>query len=237
MRRVPSPELDRIILDVLAKRYKLLEKRGGVHLSTLNYCLTKGYLDQKSPIKPTDTELLNFATGYGLQELLFPADEAVYEKDGVTYRPDGTLQVRAGDVQKLIEIKSTRSGVKRYQEGSLPETWVTYMEGGCYIRGVASYDLGVIYLSERPSARILSETIYFDDIEIEANWKWILQRKDAFLKALEVETPPLPFTTAPAWMCESCRYINVCNAITMLNRRDQAEKDIKELWQEGGAVS
>ncbi len=226
MKRVPNPELDRIILDALARRYKLLEPRGGIHLSSLNYCLTKGYLDQKSPIEPTDTELLNFATGYGLQELLFPATEKIYVKDGITYRPDGTLPVRLQDVDRLIEIKSTRSGVKRYQEGNLPETWITYMKGGCYIREVQTYDLGVIYLSERPSARILSETILFDAAEIEDNWNWLLERKAILTEAFESGTPPKPFTTAPKWLCDNCRYKVMCDAIVILEGRKQVKEDI-----------
>lgn len=219
MKRVPNPELDRIILDALAKRYKLLEKREGIHLSSLNYCLTKGYFDLKSPIDPTDTELLNFATGYGLQELLFPADTVVYEKDGIIYRPDGTLQVNTADVQKLIEIKSTRAGVKRYEE-KLPETWISYMLGGCMIRNTTTYDLGVIYLSERPSARILSETIIFEPEEIESNWKWLLSRRDQYKIALDTDTIPQPFTTAPSWMCDSCRYKVICDSVVMIKNRE-----------------
>ena len=231
MRRVLNPEFDRIILDALAVRYKLLEKREGIHLSTLNYCLTKGYLDLASPIDPTDTELLNFATGYGLQEVMFPAtDSSIFTKDEVIYRPDGILPVKIQDVEQLVEIKSTRAGVKRYQEGNLPETWVTYMKGGCFIRGVDSYNLSVIYLAERPSAKIISETVYFDTSEIEENWQWILGRRDLYKKALETETVPQPFTTAPSWMCKNCRYKTVCDAIKMMSVRKQTEKDIKELW-------
>ena len=231
MRRVLNPEFDRIILDALAERYKLLEKREGIHLSTLNYCLTKGYLDLKSPIDPTDTELLNFATGYGLQEVMFPAtDSNIFTKDEVIYRPDGILPIRIRDVEQLVEIKSTRAGVKRYQDGDLPETWVTYMAGGCMIRNTTSYNLSVIYLAERPSAKIISETVYFDAGEIEENWQWILGRRDLYKKALETETIPQPFTTAPSWMCENCRYRTVCDAIKMMSARKQVEKDIKELW-------
>ena len=221
MERILNPELDRIILDNLAIKYKLLEKREGIHLSTLNYCLTKGYLDQRSPIDPTDTELLNFATGYGLQELMFPAskDTLPFIKDGIVYRPDGVLPVKVNDVEKLIEIKSTRSGVKRYQEGNLPETWITYMKGGCYIRGTTSYDLGVIYLSERPSAKILSETILFEPEEIKENWAWILDRKTILVRALESDTPPVPFTTSPDWLCENCRYRYVCDALIIMEAR------------------
>ena len=231
MKRVLNPELDRIILDALATRYKLREKRVGIHLSTLNYCLTKGYLDLRHPIEPTDTELLNFATGYGLQETMFPAtDDNIFIKDEVIYRPDGILPLKIQDVEQLVEIKSTRAGVKRYQEGDLPETWVTYMKGGCCIRGTQSYNLSVIYLAERPSAMIISETVYFDADEIEANWQWVLKRRDLYKEALETETVPLPFVTAPKWMCSNCRYRTICDAKKMMEVRRVAEKDIKELW-------
>ena len=215
MERILNPELDRIVLAALATRYKLLEKREGIHLSSLNYCLTKSYFDQVSPIDPTDTELLNFATGYGLQEIMFPAEMKTFEKDNILYRPDGVIQVNVRDIQ-LIEIKSTRSGVKRYQEGNLPETWITYMKGGCCIRETETYNLSVIYLAERPSARIISETILFEPEEIKSNWLWILSRKEDLEKALRDKVPPQPFTTAPAWMCESCRYKVICDAVIML---------------------
>ncbi len=221
MKRIPNPELDRIILDALATRYKLLEKREGIHLSSLVYCLTKGYFDFTSPIEPTDTELLNFATGYGLQEVMFPAETVAYEKEGILYRPDGTLQVNRQEVQTLVEIKSTRAGVKRYQEGDLPETWVKYMKGGCKIRGVTSYDLGVIYLSERPSARIISETILFEQEEIDENWEWLLQRRDQYKLAIDTETAPVPYTTAAKWMCEGCRYSTVCTALVLIGNRKE----------------
>ena len=216
MKRIDNPELDRIILNALAKRYKLLEKREGIHLSSLNYCLTKGYLDLKSPIEPTDRELLNFATGYGLQEVMFPCEAKLYEQDGITYRPDGTIQVNADDVQTLIEIKSTRSGMKRYVEGDLPATWISYMKGGCYMRGVNTYDLGVIYLSERPSALIHSETVIFEDIEITDNWRWLCGRRDIYKEAIDTDTVPPPRTTAPAWLCDGCRYSLVCSGLDMI---------------------
>jgi hypothetical protein len=216
MKRTVNPELDRIILDALAKRYKLNEKREGIHLSTLVYCLTKAYLDLRSPIEPTDAELLLFATGYGLQEVMFPSDERVFERDGIVYRPDGTLPILVNGTTKLIEIKSTRSGTKRYQEGDLPETWITYMMGGCYMMGTNTYDLGVIYLSERPHAKIISETVEFEQDELETNWSWLLARKEMYQESLDNDAPVPPFTTAKEWMCKNCRYINVCEAIRLM---------------------
>ena len=225
MRRELNPELDRIILDSLAEKYKLLEPREGVHLSSLNYCLTKAYLDLKA-----------------------------YVKDEVTYRPDGVIPISITGIERLVEMKSTRAGVKRYQEGGLPDTWITYMMGGACIRGKDSYDLAVIYLAERPTAKIISETIYFEQEELEENWRWIISRRDLYKNALATETVPTPFTTVAKWACENCRYRMLCDSIVMMSSKqgctshsptgeglgairqgvavdfERAEKDIKELW-------
>jgi len=256
MRRELNPELDRIILDSLAEKYKLLEPREGIHLSSLNYCLTKAYLDLKAFIEPTDTELLLFATGYGLQEVMTHSSTAtpLYVKDEVTYRPDGVIPISITGIERLVEMKSTRAGVKRYQEGGLPDTWITYMMGGACIRGKDSYDLAVIYLAERPTAKIISETIYFEQEELEENWRWIISRRDLYKNALATETVPTPFTTVAKWACENCRYRMLCDSIVMMSSKqgstshsptgeglgairqgvavdfERAEKDIKELW-------
>src|SRR3990167_10796688 len=161
MKRELNPELDSLVLAALAEKYKLLETREPNHLSTYIYCLTKGFWEQQAPIAPNDTELLLFATGYGLQEVMTPSDSraVVYNAEGIIYRPDATLPMLKSE--RLVEMKSTRSGVKRYQEGDLPETWMRYMKGGCWIKKTLAYDLVVIYLSERPVAKIISETITF----------------------------------------------------------------------------
>ena len=232
MQRYPNPELDRIILDTLAEKYKLLERREGIHLSTLNYCLTKSYFDQVSPLPPSDTELLLFATGYALQEVLTPSfgEVKTFERDGILYRPDSVFPVQLGGAEALVEIKSTRSGVKRYQEGNFPDTWITYMMGGCYIRNTTTYNLAVIYLAERPTAKILSETIVFDEAEIKQNWLWLIERRDIYKEALRAETVPTPFKYCATWQCDSCRYKTVCDAITIMSRKEQVKEDIKELW-------
>ena len=98
--------------------------------------------------------------------------------------------------------------------------------------GKESYDLSVIYLAERPSAKIISETLYFEPDEIEDNWKLVLTRRDSYQKALDTETVPTPFTTAASWLCENCRYRTICDAIALLERREQADGDIKVIWQE-----
>ena len=233
MKRTLNPDLDRIVLDALAEKYKLLERREGIHLSDLTYCLTKSYWDCTAPLPPTDKELLLFATGYGLQEVMTPScgKSLVYELDEITYRPDSVFPVTIAGVESLVEMKSTRAGVKRYQDGELPETWVTYMMGGAFIRDTDTYHLAVIYLAERGSAAIISETITFEREELEYNWKWLLERKDIYKKALRTEIAPDPFIYNVAkWLCTNCRYRTVCDAVTIMSRKEQVEKDIKELW-------
>ena len=230
MRRVLNPELDRIILDTLAEKYHLTEKREGIHLSSLIGCLTRSYLDLKAPVELTDTELLLFSTGYGLQDVMTPkdAETPLIELDGIVYRPDNVLPVKSG--RQLVEMKSTRAGVKRYQEGDLPETWITYMKAGCHMAGAAEYNLIVIYVAERPAARIISETIYFDEEEIADNWKYILSRYGIYKLALDTETLPPPYSTNASWECTNCRYTLQCQAMDMLVKREQAEEDSKEYW-------
>lgn len=234
MRRVLNPELDRKILDALAEKYHLAEKREGIHLSSLIGCLTRSYLDLKAPVELTDTERLLFATGYGLQEVMTPrdAETPLLEKDGISYRPDLEFTLELEGMKELVEMKSTRAGTKRYQEGDLPEGWIQYMMGGCCIRGVSKYNLTVIYLSQRPSAAIISETLYFEDAEIEENWQYLMSRRDIYKEAIDTDTIPTPYKHGQGWECEHCRYNLQCQAIGMLESRKQAEKDIKELWPE-----
>ncbi len=217
MNRTLNPEMDRFVLDALAEKYNLTTMRTGTHLSSLNYCLTKGYLERMSPLPPTDTELLLFATGYGLEAMLThsTAETPVYEVEGITCRPDNVLQCPISE-SKLVEIKSTRSGVKRYQEGSLPDTWITYTKGVCHMLGENKYNLTVIYVAERPSARIISETLTYDNDEIEDNWNWLLERRDIYEYALQNEQCPEPFTTCEMWQCNYCKYKTICDAIVML---------------------
>lgn len=202
------------MLDGLADKYKLREKREGIHLSTLVYCLTRSFFDQQAPVEPTDNEIMLWALGYGLQEVLTPkqATTPIFELEGIVYRPDMVFEVGA----YLVELKTTRSGIKRYAEGNYPETWIEYIKGGCYIRSVLSYDLSVLYIAERPIPKFKSETLIFEPEELEANWQDLSSRKDIYSTALASDNPPAPFTTCKEWECKNCRYRLQCEAIAML---------------------
>ncbi len=227
MERVPNPELERIVLDALAEKYNLLEKRTGIHLSSLVYCLTKSYLDLTSPLEPSDTELWLFSTGYGLEHVMTPAiaEAPTYEVEGIFYRPDCVFPAELMGKREIIEMKSTRAGKKKYVEGALPETWISYMKGGCHMLGMKHYNLVILHVSDRPVPACLPETIYFTDEEIAENWEWLLIRRDIYRNALDTETVPTPFEHCADWMCKTCRYGTICETIVMLNKTKGATND------------
>lgn len=222
MQRVANPEMDRFILDHLASLYKLKDKREGIHLSSLVYCITRSFFDQVAPVEPTDEEVMLFALGLGLQDVLTPKEAIVpvYEKDGITFSPDFMLKL--GDQGQFAEIKTTRMSLKKALE-SLPETWIEYIMGGCFIREVTRYELcGLFMLGSYapPFPVIYSETLIFEPTELRDNWDYILGRKRVYEEALANNQPPQPFSYCKNWECSRCRYKLQCSAIQMITDKE-----------------
>src|SRR4030042_522064 len=218
MIRLDNPELDIFILNHLAETYKLKEKREGIHLSTLVYCLTKSFFDQQSPIEPTDEELMLFALGYALQDVMTPegAETPIYEADGIVFRPDFYLPYS----NELCEIKTTRASLKTNMK-ALPETWIEYIMGGCHMRGKTEYQLSVLYLMGNyapPFPLIHSETLMFTGEELDNNWQRLLERKSIYEKSLILNVPPEPFKYCKDWECKNCRYKLMCEALASMSK-------------------
>lgn len=217
MDRKDNPELKRLILDHLASMYKIKEIREPNHLSSYVYCLTKGFLDQKQTSEPTDEEVMLFALGYGLQDVLTPkeAKAIVHERHGVIYRPDMTMS--RNEVERLQELKTTRKSAKyHYTDDALPETWIAYMQGGCYITEKTEYDLIILYMMGNyapPFPQIYAETIGFSQDEIDQNWERIMANKAVLDIALASNEPPEPFKYCYEWECKYCRYSLICEAL------------------------
>lgn len=217
MKRIANPELDRHIIEHLATKYKLRQKRSGIHLSTLVYCLTKSYLDSVNPIEPTDEEIMLFALGLGLQDVVTPGDAQtpVYEYEGVTFSPDFFIPSGEG----LCELKTTRMSSKKHLE-NLPETWVEYIMGGCHIRDVRVYQLSTLFMMGNyapPFPSLYSETLKFTETELEENWKRLMLRKDVYVEALETQKAPRPYGYCKEWECKNCRHNLVCSALVSGN--------------------
>lgn len=233
MKRIDNPELKRKILDHLASLYKIKEVRESNHLSSYITCRTKSFLDQKQTTEPTDQEVMLFALGYGLQDVLTPkeAGAPVIRKDGIIYSPDMILSSR------LNEIKTTRKSAKyHYLDDNLPVTWVDYMMGGCYMTDTSEYDLIILYMMgdfSPPFPQIYAETERFDKEELEANWQKILAQKAVLDEALATGTPPTPYQNCYEWECKYCRYKLVCQTLVQATGQGMSEeqlKEDKELW-------
>lgn len=242
MQKIENPEMSRLILNHLSDLYKIKEKREGIHLSTLVYCLTRSFFDQLAPVEPTDEEVMLFSLGFALQDVLTPSKAVtpVYEKDGITFSPDFVLELEAGKPQpflakggtltplKYVELKTTRMSSSKED---LPETWIEYIQGGCYMRGVNEYELAVLYMMGNwhpPFPEIKSYKLIFDDEELQSNWKRLLDRKDVYEEAIRTTQPPHPFCHNKEWECKNCRYILQCQAIQMVNIKKSDEE--KDLW-------
>lgn len=222
MKRIPNPELDNTILQHLSEKYRLSQMRalGEFHLSTAVYCLTKGYLDATSPILPTDEEVMLYAVGLGLQDMLTPelAATPTFEKDGVIYRPDFVLGVGQAEYH---ELKTTRMSMKTLL-ANLPKTWKEYIAGGCYMRGVTTYQLSTLLLMGTyapPFPKLYSETLVFEQNELGENWESILNKKVTYNKAIESGSPPTPFQYCREWECKNCRYKTICDAIVLVGEK------------------
>lgn len=218
MQKIDNPEMSRLILNHLADLYQIKDKREGIHLSTLVYCLTRSFFDQLSPVEPTDMEVMLFSLGYGLQDVLTPkgAEINTYQKAGITFRPDFQLRL-AGDT---CELKTTRMSSNKED---FPETWMEYIKGGCYMLGIKEYKLSVLHMLgnyKPPFPEIKSYTLVFADEELEDNWNYLQSRKSVYVDALKASRPPIPFTYCKDWECKNCRYKLQCDAIQMVTEQN-----------------
>ena len=234
MKRIDNPELKRKILDHLADLYKIKEVRESNHLSSYITCRTRSFLDQKQTTDPTDQEVMLFALGYGLQDVLTPKDASapVVKKDGILYSPDMILSNR------LNEIKTTRKSAKyHYLDDSLPVTWVDYMMGGCYMMEKTEYDLIILYMMgdySPPFPQVYAETVQFGKEELKENWTKILKQKDRLDWAFEENIPPEPFQHCYDWECRYCRYQLICQTIARASGVAMSEEQLEEDKEDNG---
>jgi len=215
MERIEDPELSREILNHLADLYGIYTKREGIHLSTLTGCITRSFFDQTIQTKPTDEEVMLFALGYGLQDVLTPkqAIRIEYSLDGVTFSPDFQIVI-GGD--RTVEIKTTRASSDK---PDFPEPWLVYIKGGCYILKIKEYSLSILHMMgnwKPPFPKIASWKLKFTEEELLENWEYIIARKDVYEEALILRIPPTPYKYCYEWECPKCRYKMQCEAISLL---------------------
>ena len=210
-------------LDLLQKMWGHIEEDRSEQwpgVTTLIYCLTKAYWERTlaRPI-PNRQTLLYFVTGLALEKTLIWAwqgsEELAGEHEGIFYHIDGW----DGDVNRLIEFKSTRSritkgtikvGDKRdILASDYSSMWMKQMAAYAYIKGIENVRLIVLHLME---PEILVWDIEFDKIDIMSNQMMLQSRRTDLLKAVETGKPPKPFTTNEDWECKNCVWLALCEA-------------------------
>ena len=200
MERIESPELEQAIIDHIADLYGIFNKREGIHLSTLIGCLTRSFFNEVNYVKPTEEEVMLFALGYALQDVLTPAaaEAPLCTLEGITYSPDYQIKLQ-GDT--TVEIKTTRQS----SNNDISESWIKYMKGGCWILGIQEYHLAILYMMgnwKPPFPKLKVFKLTFTDEELLINWGWVMQRKRVYEQALADHRPPRPFAYCEDYECK-----------------------------------
>ena len=213
-----NPEVKDLTIKHLDKLFSISNKREGIHLSSCIGCLTRAYFDAKMPIGPTEEEIMLFALGYALQDVITPsrATAPTIIKDGITYRPDYTLKLPKGG--RVYEIKTTRMSAKKGDANDFPPHWIDYMKGGCFMLDKNEYELAVLYMMgywHPPFPVLKGYRFTFTDDEIWNTWDWVLERKEVLEQSFVANAPPAPYKHCAEWECQYCRYKIACEAVQL----------------------
>ena len=220
MQVAENPKVTKLITNHLIDMYHLVDRREGIHISSLIGCLTRSFFDtSEGKIDPTPEELQLFALGYALQDVITPkkALTPLIQLEGITYRPDFTIKMTKTD---FYEIKTTRMSQNKGDNFDFPEAWLEYMKGGCFMSNRNDYDLAVWFLMgnyKPPFPTIKGYHFTFDDDELNDNWDYITQRKFIYESCLADGTPPAPYKWNKEYECKNCRYKLVCDTLSMRN--------------------
>lgn len=227
MRFDQNPQLKRELLDRLRSKY--LTEKPLPHLTEVLYCLTRSYFDRRDPLPPSDQELLYFAVGFGLEEVLLrdknseaPESE---ERNGLWLTPD-YVTLSGGE----LDLKSTANyslpdGTPKF---GWPETWIEQFQAYAYhmsLRGLTvmtqdetlaalpetvEYSVGVLYLHTRT---IEVGTFTFTKQELLDNWERVRGRLAVYMLSHSLSQVPEPFQWNKNWECKNCRYLIRCQTI------------------------
>lgn len=232
-----DPEFRAEILNRIRTKYKFTEQRSEIHLSDLIYCITKAYWKKTVGIPVSDEEVLLWAIGLGLEEVLLEdgtnrnRPEPVV-LNGIVLSPDHI----SGEA--LAELKSTRM---QFSKGALepsrgwPEGWIKQMKGYqlAAVVGVipgAEADYYKLAVLQVIGAGLEARRFYFSQEELDELWAWVEKRRDVLKKALEVKRPPEPFAFTDSgrqddWQCKNCSMQLMCIGALQLGEFVSEQKE------------
>ena len=178
----------------------------GIHLTELIYCLTSGYWDKIMPLPFTKEQALTMALGIGFERVLVPEESRAKPStcEGIDYSPDFWFR---GDLPS--ELKTTRMSSKKTHTRDFSETWVQQIMGYCYAEKRLEYGLSIVHLLggyNPPFPEILGVKFTFTQQELQANWDYLLWRKDVYIRGFADQQPATPTKWCQDWECKNCRY-------------------------------
>ena len=173
-------------------------------VSSLIYCLTKGYYDDVYGASPDRKTKLYFTLGLGLERNLLvsrkhTATEGNYE--GIFFHTD------AINNSNLLEMKTTR--MKPGDEPSLTDNWKHQILGYLKCIGATTADFVTLHLIQ---PEIRAWTLEFTQEEVDENWQYLLYRKSMWEHFRKIEEPPTAFTYNQEYECTNCNWKLLCDA-------------------------
>jgi len=205
-------------------------ERTGIHCSDLIYCLNKQALRKSVDVPDEDATILLYSLGWATQRWLTGKDEDVPEKeiDGIKVTLDAlTLDVRdktlpddATNAMAWVpwELKATfQSNNKPIAENT---HWIRQIMAQCYVVAANTAYLTRFELMGNwkfnkkgeppdPANRRPTLTAFkfeFNQKELDANWKWLLERKEVYEKILETGKLVPKIVAIPTGQSFECSY-------------------------------
>lgn len=195
------------------------------HLSELNYCLTRSYLNRVDPLPSNEQETLLFSLGIGLEQVLLrPHRKPEYgEQDGIHWSADWLDYIDG-----LGELKTTRFSANKPME-DLPITWRRQVLGYMKAKEKREVSLAILhvmgnYAPPFPMLKCWHGTATVE--EIEETWDWFLGRKVVYLDHLERKEMPRQFTFNEDWECTNCRYKLICQIRQSVEDRNESDSRV-----------
>ena len=200
-----SPELRDILLQRVVDQYGLDKQREGIHLSDMIYCLTKSYYDKTNWAAWGEHEKVLFAIGFALERVFIMDKQETIELDGVVMTPDAFLGEEGFDLKSTRMWQDKATGAPKR---GWPEGWLKQFMGYAKASGRTTWAVGIIYLG---GAELEAGVLEFGQEEIDANWDWVMGRKEVLESALKDNEAPTAYQylSFPG-ECSNCRYLDRC---------------------------
>ncbi len=232
-----APDLKESMLQALRAEYMTDRQRPGLHLSTLVYCLTKGYWDATDPEPPTEQEVKLWSIGYALERVMIArlhVEPMVV--DGITMTPDFALSGVPSDLKSTrmaptqsdgcavcgLAWKAHAGAGHQYEKTSRPFNfpigWQRQFMGyryGFNQQEQPAYDFAAIVF-HLIQPELTAWRVHFTHNELVENWNWVLERADQYSSMLAAQEP-MPFQwLAYEGECAHCRYALRCQLTASL---------------------